>query len=310
MIADQAVQRHIELTICICTRNRPVDLATAIRSIRKSSVRVSQIVVSDDSTDDRTKLLVERQFPDIDFIEGPRRGLCANRNAAVRVARGTHVLFMDDDATLGEHFVATVTASITQQEPALRGRTIISGLERQRGKLIFPSDQTFFGYQKRAYRNNECLNTVVINSTVFPVQLFHQLGFDTNLVYGSDEVDLATRAVAHGFRIVLCETAINDHYPSPVNRDLYLAHVNASRLYVTLKRYIFTQRAYGRAIAFALLAPLQLAGALVKRHGALTGLRLSASSVVKALYYLLHFLSGRPDIAALPAGPADPRDRR
>jgi glycosyltransferase involved in cell wall biosynthesis len=293
MVGD-SVAIEIELTICICTRNRPDDLATAIASVGGSSVAVSQIIVSDDSTDDRTRILVDQHFPDVEFIQGPRRGLCANRNAALAYARGTHVLFIDDDATLGKDFLRTVNEQLGALSPDLRRRTIVCGLERNRGSLISPSDQTFFGYQERSYGADEALNTIVINATVFPVQLFAEIGFDRNLVYGSDEVDLATRAVARGFRIVLCRQAVNEHFPSPVNRDFYQVHVNASRLYVTLKRYAFTQRAYGRALCFVLLAPLHLAGVLVKRNG-IGGLKATASSVVEALTYLRTYLRGRPD---------------
>jgi GT2 family glycosyltransferase len=293
-MTSDTVAAMVELTVCICTRNRPDDLSNALKSVQASSVRISQIIVSDDSTNDSSRRLVMQSFDDVDFIEGPRKGLCANRNAALAMVRGTHVLFIDDDATLGKDFFKTVGELLDRLSPEMRERTIVTGLERQRGLLIHPSDQTFFGYQERAYHHDEPLNTVVINATVFPTRLFEQVGFDTNLIYGCDEVDLTTRAVACGYHIALCPQAVNDHFPSPVNRDYYQVHLNASRLYVTLKRYVFTERAYGRAICFALLAPLHLAYVLVKRQR-VTGIKATAASVVEAAGYLAKYLRSSPD---------------
>ncbi len=181
--------------------------------------------------------------------------------------------------------------------PDERERHIVSGVERQKGQLIFPKDQNFFGYQQRAYGNSQRLNTVVINACVFPTSLFERIGFDANLIYGCDEVDLTTRAVGLGYTIVLCPDAVNDHFPSPVNRQYYQQHLNASRLYVTLKRYARTRRDYGRAAVFAILAPLHLAASLVRRSG-LRGLRDSVSSLRETLDYIYKYYRRRPDTAA------------
>jgi GT2 family glycosyltransferase len=294
MSLQTAPHRALDLAICICTRNRPDDLVTALESIRSSSVQPQQIIVSDDSTDTRTRDLIRERFGDIEFLEGPRRGLCANRNAALKAVTSERVLFIDDDAVLGEFFVAHVRATLDGLPLDKRARTIVTGLERQSGRLISPSDQTFLGYQERAYRSNEPLNTVVINATVFPTALFRVAGFDTNLVYGCDEVDLTTRAVHLGYAIVLCSDAINDHFPSPVNRDYYQQRLNSSRLYVTFKRYAFTQRAYLKALCYAIVAPLHLAVSLSKRNG-LSGLRRALPSITEAIRYLVTYLRSRTD---------------
>ncbi len=295
---------QVALSICICTRNRPDDLEIALASIGRSGLPVFQIVVSDDSTDDRTKLLMRERYTHVDFIEGPRRGLCANRNTALTAVRGTHVLFIDDDAALGPDFLANIDETLLSVDPAVRSRTIVSGLERLRGNLIFPSDQTFLGYQRRTYRSGDRINTVVINAAVFPIGLFELIGFDSNLMYGSDEVDLTTRAIARGFQIVLCPAAVNDHYSSDVNREQYQKHINASRLYVTLKRYYFTQHAYARALGFVLVAPVHLTASLVKRRGP-SGFRAALESIAFCVSYVEKYLRSRPDTAALGARRTD-----
>lgn len=64
----------IQISVCICTRNRPEELVKAIQSIQKSTYPVHEIIVSDDSTDSRTKdILVD--FPDVIYVQGTEKRL-------------------------------------------------------------------------------------------------------------------------------------------------------------------------------------------------------------------------------------------
>ena len=76
----------MDVSVCIPTRNRPDDLVACIGSIVMSSIGVSQIVVADDSTDDRTRDLIESRCSFVTYVPGPRQGLGANRNAAIDAA--------------------------------------------------------------------------------------------------------------------------------------------------------------------------------------------------------------------------------
>jgi len=279
-------------SICICTRNRPEDLRIALRSVAASEYPVWQTVVSDDSTDDRTASLVAREYPGVTFVEGPRRGLCANRNVAAAAVTGTHVVFIDDDAALGNTYLREIMFAYDAVPPEERDRTIVTGLERLRGALVFPSDISFLGFQSKDYRPDSRLRTFVINATAFPVGLFEEQGFDENLVYGSDEVDFALRCVARGFQIVLAPRAINDHYSSMINRDEYRPFYAASRFYVTFKRYWYVERKPLRAMLYALVAPLHFAGK------ALRNFRLPRQLVPSmrlALGYLKRYRSAKTD---------------
>ena len=96
----------MNVTVCIPTRNRPEDLAECLDSIAASNVPVAEVVVSDDSTDDRTRELVAARYPHVKYVFGPRRGLGPNRNSAISAASGDWILFLDDDARLGPGFLA------------------------------------------------------------------------------------------------------------------------------------------------------------------------------------------------------------
>jgi GT2 family glycosyltransferase len=276
----QRSEAEISVTVCICTRDRPAELERALASITRSTYPVAQVVVADDSSTDASRTLLHDAYPEATYVEGPQRGLGANRNAAIDHARGMYVLFLDDDAVLGETYLERALKCAE----APRG-TIVTGVEQRNGTRVFPNDQTFLGHQRRPYRRINGLNTIVINGTLFPRELFEQVRFDEQLVYGFEEVDLASRAAALGFDIVLCADAVNYHFPSPANRKSYEPFTQASRLYVTFKRYAFTERRPAKALAYALIAPLHALAAGTKAGG-LRGAADGARAVHRAIGYV------------------------
>lgn len=258
----------MNVSICIPTRNRPDDLAECLDSIAVSGVPVPEIVVSDDSTDERTRELVATRYPHVKYVFGPRRGLGPNRNSAISAATGDWILFLDDDARLGPDFL---TEMMKARYANAGQKLIFTGIERQVKGLVFPNDQTFLGFQKRPYGDARMVNTVVINATLFPASLFKEMLFDPRLIYGYDEVDIASCARGAGYHIVLVPSAINLHFPSPVNRDYYSPHTEAARIYVTFKRYAAAEHKPVKALAFLAWSFVHSLAHHLKRFG-LTGI--------------------------------------
>ena len=287
----KAEDLHFDVSICICTRNRPEDLSKALQSVERSPYPALEVIVSDDSTNDDTKTLVTSKFPEVKYLEGPRRGLGANRNNALKAITGTHVLFIDDDVVLNESFLEIVhDRLIKQAEQEAIDMIIISGIENKNGKLVFPGEQSFLGYQNVSYQEGDTLRTVVINSTVFPVALFQEVLFDEKLVYGNDEVDLTTRATQKGFKIILYPEAINFHYPSEINRDYYEPFRDATRIYVTFKRYFHTENAKLKALIYFPYALLYAAARNFKYKG-IEGLSGTFNTFNKSFQYIAEFLT-------------------
>ena len=275
-------------SVCICARNRPSELHRALKSVSRSSLTPEQIVVSDDSDDDRVASVVAAYPAPITYTRGPRRGLAANRNHAVSCARGETLIFLDDDAALGKDFLKEVASCLGRVPPQRRARTIVTGVEIKSGRTIMPNRQGILGFQSRPYGQGEALQTVVINATLFPRTLFDSVRFDPRLRYGYDEVDISTQAVARGFEIVPCFSAANCHRPSPVGRAEYRSFTEASRLYVTLKRRRWTEGSRLRAWPGFAVAVIHLYLASIKSSG-LEGGRDACRAVGLALAYHASF---------------------
>jgi glycosyltransferase involved in cell wall biosynthesis len=248
-------------SVCICTRNRPDSLAQALHSVTLSSCPIAQIIVSDDSSNDHTQKMILSRFPHVTYKKGPQLGLGANRNAAVKLVTGTHVLFIDDDAALRPDFFERVQHAYVGLDSNIRDRTIVSGTEFCNGVQIYPPDIGFLGFmdKPRTQESQAQLYTFVINATVFPVGVFRRLGFDENLVYGYEESDFSTRCTVDGFTILLLAAAMNEHYHSPIGRKRNSSFTEASRLYTTFKRYLFVRREPLKAFVYVPYALAHLA---------------------------------------------------
>jgi GT2 family glycosyltransferase len=277
------------VSVCICARNRPDELRRALASLSQSSLAPTQIIVSDDSDDDRIEALVVDHELSITYTRGPRMGLGANRNNAISLATGDYLLFLDDDAALGKDFFREMERRMAGMTVARRARTISAGVEVKSGRTIVPNEQGVLGFQSRAYGPDDSLHTVVINAALFPRLLFDKVRFDPSLSYGYDEVDVTTQAVALGFTIIPCFDAVNFHYPSPVGREEYHPFTDASRLYVTLKRRRWTEGSRLRAWPGFGLAIMHLYLASIKRSG-LSGFRESRRTVAQAWAYYTRFV--------------------
>lgn len=281
------------VSVCICTRNRPEELRRCLDSLGRSSRPVDETIVADDSTDDRTAKMLQGDS-NLKYVEGPRRGLGANRNAAIGAATGDYILFLDDDACLGERFLEDALTCLAPRTAA--GRIVVSGCENNRGVIVKAHDQSFLGFQNVPYADSVGLNTIVINSTLFPSALFAVARFDEKLVYGCDEVDIALHAVRCGYRIVHSDQAVNFHYPSAVNRSFYRPHLDVSRLYITFKRYAVYEQSWLKAVTFAFIAPAHCVLAAIKRRG-LAGISDAYRAIATAARFSFEAL--RPEAAPL-----------
>lgn len=92
------------LSVAICTRNRSESLAVALASLEQtpSSLPWELLVIDNASEDDTSARLnqIKTKFPaTLRILFEAEAGLSKARNLALREARGSAVLFLDDDVT-------------------------------------------------------------------------------------------------------------------------------------------------------------------------------------------------------------------
>jgi glycosyltransferase involved in cell wall biosynthesis len=101
------------MSVALVTRNRPDSLQRVLTSLRAQSCQPWEVVVSDDSNADDAahSAHIAGDF-NCRYIQGPRRGLYANRNRAALACGGTHVRTMDDDHEFPPEHMAECMAAL------------------------------------------------------------------------------------------------------------------------------------------------------------------------------------------------------
>jgi GT2 family glycosyltransferase len=226
----------------------------------------AQVVVSDDSDDDSAPAVAEicKRYG-VEYVQGPHRGLAANRNNCLAYLRNEigAIAYVDDDAMLRPGFFGAAEEALA----ASTDSTILSGREFKGGREVTPHNLSFWGHLEVEPRDAGDLHAIVINATVFPRSLFSAARFDERLWFGCEEADITAQAERLGFKVAYVPSLVTDHYPAPANRDENDQHYEVSRLYATYKRYRYIDRRRVKATAYAVLAPPHHIGSAVKRSG-------------------------------------------
>ncbi len=117
------------LSIIIPTCHRPAQLARCLAGVFAAAQRWTacscEVIVTDDSRDERTRQVVESRFPCATWTRGPQRGPAANRNHGAREARGEWLVFVDDDCEPTPEWLGAFGTALTRQDvEVLEGRTL------------------------------------------------------------------------------------------------------------------------------------------------------------------------------------------
>jgi glycosyltransferase involved in cell wall biosynthesis len=86
-----------DVTVVIPTRDRGDMLRHAVASVRSQTRPPEQVVVVDDGSGEDLRPSLAREFPEVECIRQPARGVSAARNRGVREARCTWIAFLDSD---------------------------------------------------------------------------------------------------------------------------------------------------------------------------------------------------------------------
>src|SRR5712691_10285410 len=109
-IAHASADRPLPtVTVAVCTRDRPDDVAICLESITRLNFGPLEVLVVDNApSTDATEHLVRAQFPGVRYIREPRPGLDWARNREVLEARGDVIAFTDDDCVVDSEWVRAI----------------------------------------------------------------------------------------------------------------------------------------------------------------------------------------------------------
>jgi GT2 family glycosyltransferase len=246
---DSLLTKRSKTAICITTRNRSDALAKCLESLAMLTVQPTAIVVSDDSTNEAIELenrSIVQKHSNCVYLKGPRKGVCANRNNALRTALQENpdfISFVDDDICLDRYFLENAIEAYSAVSEKNRTRTIFTGAIEQARQGTEGLKLTFRGY----FAESSKPEVVNIHSAIFPSSLFRKVAWDENIFFGYEDAELCLRAKKNGFIIVTLSSlksldmaygngTLAEEGEASKSSD-YQIYIEAARLYVGIKRY-------------------------------------------------------------------------
>lgn len=138
------------VSVVVCTRNRPQDLARCLRSLQNLSSFPQEIIVVDNAPNSDTTHQLIAQISSIQYVLEPRPGLSVARNTGIRHSKGDIIAFTDDDVMVHPDWIARLQQGF--QDPrvmAVTGLMLPAELETE-AQLIFHRGAAGPGWGYRA----------------------------------------------------------------------------------------------------------------------------------------------------------------
>ena len=111
------------VTVAVCTRERPDDLAACLEAIARLDYPNYEVVVIDNAPrSDRVEQLVKTRYPRVRYFAEPRPGLDWARNRAILEAGGEIIAFTDDDVIVDPRWLTAITREFVEN-PAVMAVT-------------------------------------------------------------------------------------------------------------------------------------------------------------------------------------------
>ena len=224
---SQSVRDDLVVSVVICTRDRPGELARCLASLPEQTRVPDQVVVVDNaSSDGRTQEVVVKA--EAIYVREDRPGLGFARNAGVRAASGHIIVYTDDDVRLHSRWLERmVNAFDDERVMAVTGMVLPAELETE-AQMFFEERWPFGrGYQpivfdRDFFKLDQTVGCPVWGigagaSMAFRRAIFDRVGlFDERLGAGqagcSEDSEFWHRVLTHGWQCRYEPGAVVFHY--------------------------------------------------------------------------------------------------
>ncbi len=122
-IAAETATGDPTVSLIICTRDRPKQLAACLRMARALRPAPEELIVVDNAPSDSAAKAVVGEFAGVRYILEPKPGLSAARNAGIAAASCELVAFTDDDVEVPQNWISRIKKILADPD-----RVAMSGL--------------------------------------------------------------------------------------------------------------------------------------------------------------------------------------
>ena len=175
-----------------------------------------EVLVVDNASSDGTPALLATYAGRLGALHESRRGPAAARNCGLRHARGHIVAFTDADCVVDKHWLARITAPLRDPRVGASGGRILA--VKPYGSI--EAFGTEIHDHRAAIERYDPPYVITMNWASRRSVLLEAGGFDESLLRGED-VDLAYRLVARGYRLAYVHDAVVRHRNERTLRGLF-----------------------------------------------------------------------------------------
>lgn len=221
------VPAQCDLTVVICTRNRPSFLKNCLQHLQRQVCKPREIIVVDNASTTEDTKNVSAQFQGVRYVREERPGLDIARNRGALEAKGAIIAYTDDDTIPNTYWVYRVFETFrTPTIAAMTGLVIAASLDTE-AEVIFEKFWPFNrGYVTKKFDHKFFDATLETGPPVWEIgaganmafrkALFEEVGyFDERLDVGaagcSGDSELWYRILANGFTIQYNPIAVVGH---------------------------------------------------------------------------------------------------
>ncbi len=215
-------QRIPAVSAVVCNYNGEAYLEECLRSVLAQE-GLDEVIVVDDGSSDRSVALVRERFPSVEVIElGRNRGPCAARNAGMRAAARRWVLAVDNDAVLEPGVLARLRAALEQRPDCIVAQ-VRSVLFDDPARIHYDGGgfhylglialRNFFAPLAGAQGSGvvEADALVAICALLDRDAVLASGGYDEDLFYLAEDLDLSLRLRLQGRKLLSVEDALVRH---------------------------------------------------------------------------------------------------
>ena len=216
------------ISVVICTRDRPQQLAECLSSLQNLPQPPEEIVVVDNApSSDATRELVE-QMPGIKYTLEPKPGLDVARNAGIANSSGDIIAFTDDDVKIHPQWLSRLRLNFQNPEVMAMTGLVMPAELKTESQFIFEKFWSFnrgylpIIYDRHYFEKLKPFGVPVWNigagaNMAFRREAFAKIGyFDERLDMGaagcSGDSEIWYRVLAEGWICRYDPTAIVYHY--------------------------------------------------------------------------------------------------
>jgi len=216
-------------SIIVCTYNGAQQIADCLTSLGNLDYPNYEIIVVNDGSTDSTESIV-KQFPHVQLINQPNKGLSTARNVGAAHAEGDIFAFTDDDCQVDHQWLNWLNKAYQDETVAACGGPNIPPPAKTITEAVIAASP---GSPSHVLKNDTSAEHIPgCNLTVRREAFEHIKGFDKIFRIAGDDVDFCWRLEDAGYRIAFAACAFVWH-----------------RRRATFRTFWKQQREYGKAEA-------------------------------------------------------------